>query len=537
MLMDARRFEPVTSLETDVCIVGGGVAGITIALSLVKSGLRICLLEGGGERFSSWSQALYDGQAWDGKYSLLGTRTRMLGGSSNCWGGYARPLTSTDFSPRPWLGLLGWPISESDVAPYYAAASEWLQVNPPATDAAIRSSLGPDQVGWTDIGGDRFDTIYFSMSPPTKFGKVYRSELKRAPNVTVMLNATVVELRTDETGERVCGVRVKTEHGEFCVTSKAVVLAAGGVENPRLLLASRARQLNGIGNDKDLVGRHFMDHLRIRLRHIRLNDHEAFSQLYDARHYGGGSIRAKRCPIGAAFSPSIAEQSRARVLQTYTGLVACYFGKSDSTLEDSRQIYKALTGRLHRPIEATTWGRAVAELPDALTYLIGRRLNLRERDRRFELETVVEPWPDRDNRVELLAETDRYGVPKAKVIWRKHEIERRSHLHAIELIETALMRRGLGRLSVDRSIWDSDYWESEVMTTWHHMGTTRMGSEASEGVVDENCRVFGTKNLFVAGSSVFPTGGGSPPTFMIVALALRLAEYVEHTLAQPIRIA
>ncbi|MFT3974557.1 MAG: GMC family oxidoreductase [Amaricoccus sp.] len=528
MIGDAGGIAHAADVPADVCIVGGGVAGISIALQLAAAGRKVCLLEGGRETFSWRSQELYGGEVWDPRYSLTGTRTRMLGGSSNCWGGWTRPATSNDFDPRPWLGMTGWPVGESDLAPHYARAAELLEVVEPRSDADLMGELPPDLRRLAEIGGEAFRTIFFGMSPPTALGKVHRELLANAPGLDVILEATVTRLVSSPTSDAIEAVEGMSPAGPFRVRAGMVVLAAGGIENPRLLLAS-----GGIGNRHDLVGRYFMDHPRLRMRHLLLDEDPGFARLYDARHYGGGSMVTRRGRHGAAFSPTLAEQARAGVLQSYTGLVATYFGQSDSTMEDARQVWKALKGELHETIDARRLARVIAKAPGAAAYVLGRKLDLRGARMRYEIETVVEPLPDRENRVVLVDAKDRHGVPKIHLTWRRHDVERETHRHALDSVRKAVEARGYGRTTVDPSVWEPERWDSTVITTWHHMGTTRMATAPSQGVVDADCRVFGTSNLYVAGSSVFVTGGGVPPTFTVATLALRLAAHLEGRLSRP----
>lgn len=529
MIIDAGALARAGETSADVCVVGGGVAGIAIALELATAGRRVCLLEGGRETFSWRSQELYAGEVWDPRYSLTGTRTRMLGGSSNCWGGWTRPATANDFEPRPWLGLTGWPVGEADLAPHYGRAAELLEVVAPRTDAELLDELAPDLRGLAEIGGAAFRTIFFGMSPPTAVGKVHRDRLAKTPGLEVILEATVTRLVSSPTSDAIEAVEGISPAGRFRVRADLVVLAAGGIENPRLLLAS-----GGIGNRRDLVGRYFMDHPRLRMRHLLLDEDPGFARLYDARHYGGGSMVTRRGRHGAAFSPTLVEQARAGVLQSYTGLVATYFGQSDSTLEDARQVWKALNGQLHEKIDAARLARVVAAAPATAAYVLGRKLDLRGQRMRYEIETVIEPMPDRDNRVALVAAKDRHGVPKVHLTWRRHDRERETHRHALDLVRRAVEARGYGRTTLDPAVWDPERWDASVITTWHHMGTTRMAATPSGGVVDADCRVFGTSNLYVAGSSVFVTGGGVPPTFTVATLALRLAAHLESRLSRPV---
>ena len=515
-----------TSFAADVCIVGGGIAGIVIGLELRRRGLSVCILEGGGRRSSHRSQILYQGKSEDGRYDLAATRTRFLGGSSNCWGGWTRPFSPLDFMRRPWLSELDWPIGPETIAPYLAEACVYLQVAEPESDEAIRDRMEAEYGPFVeDLGDGRLQSIFFRMSPPTRFRRVYGDLLGEDPRIRVLLNATAVEILTSPDGATARGVRARSERGALTVQARFVVLAAGGVENPRLLLASRAARPAGIGNAHDLVGRYFMDHPRVRAAHIRLRQPERLSKLYDFAHYKGGSLLLRRKATGAALVLSEAEQERAGLLQSYTGLSARHAGVGLSTTQDAVELAKALVGRIHERVDRGRLMRTLRTSPSVGMSLIYRVIGLQSAHGPFELETVLEPWPDRENRVVLTDEPDRFGVPKVHVRWRRSDIERRTHRRAVEVIQEVLTQRGDGEVVVEDAAWE-DSWDHRVMTTWHHMGTTRMASTPRQGVVDTDCRVFGMPNLYVAGSSVFPTGGGSPPTLMIVALALRLATHI-----------
>ncbi len=522
MIESANDHEDGHTIAAEVCVVGAGIAGITLALRLARENVGVCLIEGGGERYSRRSQALYDGLVTTPPYSLTGTRTRMLGGSSNCWGGWTRPLRAADFAGRPWVGDgSGWPIGEEDVAPYYDDAARLLQVMRNEPDAARRAALAPAVAEAAALGGDTFAPIFFEMSPRTAFGRIYRGELAAARSLRVVLDATATRLLTDPASDAVVGLEARSERGRLRVNARTFVLAAGGIENPRLLLAS-----GGIGNGADLVGRYFMDHPRIRLQHVLLPRGSGLATLYDMRPHGGGTMVGRREILSALMAASPEEQRRAGVLQCYTGLIPCYVGVSDSTLEDARHTWKALCNQPHEAVDLKRAAVAAVTGPLALAYYAGRRMNLRGAQVRFELKTVIEPLPDRDNRVELAAETDRHGVPKVRLTWRRHELERKTHRHAVGLFTKAMARAGYGRSTIPAGVWEPAAWQARTRSTWHHMGTTRMAASPAQGVVDLNGRVFGVPNLYVAGSSIFPTGGGSPPTFTIAALVLRLAEHL-----------
>jgi choline dehydrogenase-like flavoprotein len=532
MIIDARRHDAAT-VEATVCIVGGGIAGIVTGLELARSGIPCVVLEAGGARHSRRSQVFYRGEVDDPRYSLTGTRTRCLGGSSRCWGGWTRPLNASDFGGRGAFPELAWPFGAETLTEYHDRASAFLQVASPVPDPELVPAVeaaGMAVHAPADSGPLR--TVFFNMSPPTRFGTVYWREIDGNPNLTVLLNAPAVEILTDDSGAVVTGVRARTPRGDLVARARFVVLASGGIENPRLLLASNDVHAAGIGNARDLVGRYFMDHPRLRVGDVRLTTPDTFSRLYDSRHYGGGSLLVKRGRVGAALSPSDEEQARAGILSSYTGLLACYMGLTDAATRDATQVMKAVVGQVHERIDPATVLRALRSMHAVVGSFAARKIGLRSMVNRYEFETVLEPWPDRDNRVTLTGERDSLGLPKVHVRWRRGEIERRSHRHAIELVARHIEARGLGTVHVDPSVWE-DGWDERVMTTWHHMGTTRMAADASRGVVDPDGRVFGVENLYVTGSSVFPSGGGSPPTYTIAALALRLSEHLRAAVERP----
>ena len=217
MLVDANRIETTDRLTGDVCIIGGGIAGITIAMKLARRGIRVHLVEGGGRRYSRRSQSLYDGVAWDDRYSVSGTRARLLGGSSTFWSGWTRPFGPMDFGWRPWLAEIGWPIEERDLAPYHAAASALLEVPPPEPDATLLGSLDQDLSRASSVGGEALETIFFGKSPPTAFGRAYHDALERTEGLTVLLNATATRLGTDPASDGIASVTVRTDRAELRV--------------------------------------------------------------------------------------------------------------------------------------------------------------------------------------------------------------------------------------------------------------------------------------------------------------------------------
>lgn len=291
MLIDIRKLPEDSLIESEICIVGAGAAGIAMAREFIDRPERVCLLESGGLDFDEATQALYgDENIGNSYYPLKETRARYLGGSTNLWGGWSRPLDEIDFEVRPWMPYSGWPISKAELGPYYQRAQEVCNLGPFEYDFAY----------WEDtFRQHQYQPIQFSQEiapcfwqiiPPShlRFGQVYRAELEGARNIETYLHANVVELETDDTAQSVTRLRVATLEGkQFWVKAKAFVLAVGGIENPRLLLASNQVQKVGLGNQYDQVGRYFMEHPYIISGRVRLSQ---LAPLYTQKNFQLGEM-------------------------------------------------------------------------------------------------------------------------------------------------------------------------------------------------------------------------------------------------------
>ncbi len=308
MLIDARLIETGSQFECDLCVVGTGPAGIAIADRLRGSGLSIVLLESGGFNVEIATQDLYRGETHGEKYYRLdGCRWRLFGGSSNRWGGWCRPLADQDFAAREWLAHSGWPISAQALRPYEADAARLFELAEDRFDLAFWRDRLPAPL---PLEGTNFENIVFQHSPETNFAESYGARLFEAENITTMLYANLTQLRLDPGSQRVGELAVATLTGRrFSVRPKTVVLAAGGIENARLLLASRADRPAGLGNEFDLVGRYFMEHLHLPVGHLL-----AASSAIDNRFYGKAIFEDAR--LRGVIIPTEAAQQRYRMLAT-----------------------------------------------------------------------------------------------------------------------------------------------------------------------------------------------------------------------------
>jgi choline dehydrogenase-like flavoprotein len=533
MFIDARRVSSGAVIQADIAIIGAGAAGISLALELSGGGQTVCLLESGGTEFSWPNQALYGGRNVGLPYCPLDIcQLRYLGGSTNAWGGWCRPLDSIDFESRPWVEQSGWPITMSALAPFYRRAHELCQI---ASDdyypERVVVELGHPRARLLPFDPARLETRIYRFSPPTRFGQVYREPLRRADNVRCYLNANVLAIKTDAAARTVTRLTVATLSGvRFEVVSKCYVLAAGGIENARLLLLSNDVVASGLGNQHDLVGRFFMDHPHTK-RQLIVPTRRLASGLYGELFHG----RA----IMARISLPEAMQRQESLLNYSANLHAVYFGHDSQGWFALRNAVLSLSSsRRSDPfLRFPPYDRKGLSLHQIFTMVrqldrtaIAGLLRLIQPNRfisGFVLESKPEQAPNPDSRVTLDDARDGFGLKLVKLDWRTLAIDRRTAVRGEEIIDAELRRLGIGSLA-PLSPAEFDDWPENLETGWHQLGTTRMHADAKQGVVDANACVHGMSNLFIAGGSVFPTGGSAPPTLTIVALALRLAAHLKQ---------
>jgi choline dehydrogenase-like flavoprotein len=497
MEMDART---LGALDADVCIVGAGPAGLTLARELATRDRRILVLESGGRNPDPAAQTLSEGATSGDAYAAPHvTRCRQAAGTAQIWntgfegalGAKYVPLDELDFEARSWWPLSGWPFNRDHLDPYYARAQ-----------SACGFGRGTYQAGdWEGterpslrLSPGGLTTGVYHFGPARLFTDTYLEELRRAPNVLLCLNATAVELVRCPGARTLAHVRAESLTGRSLrVRAKLFVLAAGGIENARLLLL--ANQLHRLGGESDMVGRCFMEHPRDLSCRLVPADPHLFDRcgLYDLHRHGDGIVMGRLMLTDQARRPH--------------QLPAMSITLSPLPRELRWPMVEAMRTHLlgARPHQRTGWSL--------------RSGNAR-RFAAFELLLNLEQAPDPDNRITLDSTRDRFGLPRAAIHWRWRAIDQSSLTRIHSLLVDELHRHQVGRVDVNPA-------GPPDPNAHHHMGTTRMHPDPHRGVVDEHARVHGLSNLFVAGSSVFPTSGFANPTLTIVALSLRLGEHLE----------
>ena len=514
---DLRASDPGTPIEADVCLVGSGPAGWTIAEELRDSGLRILILESGGLEPEPDSYALNQldivGAPFDGG------RERNLGGTSHCWGGRCISFDDIDYEVRPWVPFSGWPFGRETIAPYLVRASKHLNAD----------SYGPDGRGPAPDGIAKrpdFDpgllrSVCWQDPKPVHFGRLFRA--RQNANLRIIVHATVTHLNTDSSGEHLESVEITDPQGERAtVRARVVVLCAGGIENARILLYSNRIIPNGVGNRYDVVGRFLMDHPKEADLLVRFETRDAAQVRALFGPYKLDNARGRHSfAHGLALSPE---------RQRRDGLLNCAAWPFEvKAADDPVEAAKRLVA--WPSAQALRDAGLVISQPGMLLRALGARLNdqrVRHKIDQIGFVATCEQRPDCDSRIQLGQRRDRLGLPIAEIDWRISGQERASQAALAQAIAGEFRRLGLPPARPADWVRDGRYEDAVFVGSCHPTGTTRMASDPRCGVVDAECQVHGVEALYAMGSSVFPTGGHANPTLMIVALAVRLARRLKE---------
>lgn len=536
-------------INADVCIVGAGPAGIAIARSWLGTSIRVCLIESGGLQPDAASQELYEGAATgDASLDPAASRLRAFGGGTQVWGGGCIPLGSIDFSHRAWVPHSGWPLSYEQLEPYYAQARSLFGIE---SHAFVEGSFvaGPAAHG---LGTDNgvLQNRHFIRSP-VFFGQRFRDELAHAKNVQLLLHAHVLSLESCAQAAHIRAIKVRLRSGRTVdVAAKQYILACGGIENARLMLLSDSVAPAGIGNTHDLVGRYFMDHPSGRLGTLQTGTPESVTRPYE-RTARGAACFPELCLSPATLRQHAVLSARARPMAVE--------GPAPRGVEALRELRHALRrlkhdeamsldGRMqtfewirNRTREARSRRslRSVGKAALTLGFNAHHIAQAWQRKRtgrlpvpaeRVDVVGYFEQAPNPDSRVRLGEDIDALGQRKVVVDWRLTQLDWHTYRTSAALFGAQLAGASCGLFTPDAWLQGQVGDSAPVHGSAHHMGTTRMSADPREGVVDLQSRVHGVSNLHVAGSSVFPTGGWAFPTFTLVAMSLRLAEYVHFLL-------
>lgn len=512
MHIDARTLDNNSVIEGDICIVGTGAAGISMALKWKDTPYKVILLEGGGFEYDDQVQELYNGKILGHPYyPMKSSRLHYFGGTTGHWGGMCSTFDDIDFEKRDWVPHSGWPIKRPDIAAFYPEACGILDLGAPEWDVAYWQKQNPKFIP-LDLDKNIMWSKIWQFSPPTRFGAKYKDTIVNAKNIHLYTYANVVDITTVENVGSVSSVTVKNHAGkQHTVKAKFYVLACCSIQNARLLLASNKQAPKGLGNDNDLVGRYFMEHPEVKTGELWLKEANPM-ELYKF----GGKTRAE-----LAINP--AKQEEYKILN---GTVAM------APLDVVRkQIPAVKTWQQEDPRRSLdTFGTYAGK---ASRKNIFQRMFSSDSVQAWGFLTRIEQTPNPDSRVTLSDEKDSLGVPRANLNWQMSPLDKKSVRKINELVGQQVGMAGIGRVKLaDFLIDGTEAMPDDTSGGWHHMGTTRMSDDPKTGVVDKNCKVHGIDNLYTAGASSFVTGGAINPTLTVVAISLRLATYLQEKIKE-----
>ena len=548
MIIDYRD-DPFSKIDVDLCIIGAGAAGITIAREFLNTSVTVCVLESGGMQAEASSQMLCEGiSVGQAPFNAASCRLRTFGGSTNVWGGGCIPLSRLDFESRQWVPHSGWPLGYEQLAPFYSRARSVLKIDSHEFDEG--SFLTPPARKPPSFDDDKLINRNFVISP-VYFAETYGDELRHASNIQVFLHVNALELESCPDARNIRQLHVSSLHGQHgVVRAKQYVLAGGGIENARMLLLSNSVAAAGLGNDHDLVGRYFMDHPSGLLGTLTTGTPERVTRAYD---------RTGRKGIAPAFPELCLSEPVQRQHHLLSGRVRpiAVEGPIPRGVEALRNFRKALskpsrddsmalegkidtkTSRMagYGESQPTIWamGSQALQLGMGMGDIVRAMRRKKAGKSVVETERVdvmgfFEQAPNPDSRVTLGQETDALGQRKARIDWRLTSLDWHTYRTAAMMFGIELAQACNGQFELQPWLANEQDENPQVQGTAHHIGTTRMAEHPSQGVVDLHSRVHGISNLYVAGSSVFPTGGWAFPTFTLVSMSLRLAEHLRFLL-------
>lgn len=542
MFLDLEEMVSQEPLVADVCIVGAGAAGISMALALIDSGLTIVLAESGSLTADQAVQDLYQGHVVDeamhsptDKY-----RVRHFGGSTTLWGGRSMPYDRIDLERRDWIENSGWPIDWDDLESYYPEACNLAEVG------EYRFSVGseaPPIIDGFDSPLIRTDGIE-KFSCPTNFGARYLRRLQKAENIRVLLNANCTNIQLKEEGAAVEYMEFRgLRQGRVRVRANRFVLAVGGIETARLLLSSNDVQKDGVGNEHDVVGRYYMCHMAGIVGDVRLDKpisaiHHGYflsdEGIYSRRRFALTEAMQRELRVGNLIArfhfPRISDPAHKSGI-----LSGLYMARNFIGYEYGRRLNDGETPSFSK--SAKHLWNVVGDSPETLRFLYNwvraRNLAVRKfpsviipnKTNRFTLDVHAEQEPNPLSRIKLGEDSDALGMRRVEVDWQYTKSDVSTVERSLKVMSDEFRRTKVGEVRFDKETLEEELLRFGAYGG-HHIGTARMGTDRRTSVVDENCKIHSVKNLYVSGSAVFPTSSQANPTLTIIALSLRLAEHL-----------
>jgi len=558
MIIAPKKYKEGTIIETDICIIGGGPAAISLALSFLNQHSKIIILAGGSWKEKSRHRELNKGiiDPSSSHEPLEENRKRVFGGGTAVWGGRCVPFDPIDFEKRSWVPHSGWPITYDQVEQYFERSLQFCEAGENNFDARV---VFPGKNPEIIPGMDNEDIVSYKLerwSAPTRFAHRYKHILKSNHNIDIYLDAHVININVENQADKVDSVTVVIDSSEIKVKAGKFVLAAGGIENPRLLLSSKsAFHPNGIGNQHDNVGRYYMCHLTGTFGAVDPFNRKEILFPFELDQ------QAIYCRRRWWLTPKFQKQAKiANGIMYLNGPINVKDHKeaTESAVILAKSFSNILKGRSFKAVFKNL-KQAIKDLNEHLVFTLKNShqvipffLNIgikRITNRRLpiRLPSIKSKWlfvcfqsehvPNPESRICLSEEKDRLGLPLPLVKVGFTELDIQTVISSYKTFFERFQNLNKGNISYKEEDLRQNVMEeiNNFSSRAHHLGTTRMSDSPINGVVDSNCKVHGMSNLYVAGSSVFPTGGHANPTLTLIALTLRLADHLKKSNLPPIK--
>lgn len=513
MHIDARKLAANSIVEGDICIIGTGPAGLSMAMDWMKTPYKVILLEAGGFDYDDKIQDMLAGVGTGQRYyPLRSTRLAQFGGTTGHWAGMCSLFDDIDFEKRDWVPDSEWPITRKDLDVYYERAHDPLKLGPYEYDLSYWQKQAPnlnpfpldEKVIWNKLW-------HLSGVASWKGGmkQAYKDTIVKAANVHLYTYARVVKIMANEAVNSIQEVTIKNETGNtHTVRAKHFVLATGAIQNARMLLAANEQAKKGLGNDNDLVGRYFMEHLEVNTAEMWLL--KPFPT--DLNNWNQTLMIWNELAIRKEV------QREEKILNGTCGLTPTNVARFSTSPMDAWQNEDP---RKSGQQWFKTWDEAAEK---------AKTLNQGAITRSFTFQTRMEQSPNPNSRVTLSDKKDSFGIPLADLNWALTPLDKGSLRKINQIIAKEVGKAGIARIKLFDFLVDEndDTFPKSTNAGWHHMGTTRMGDTPKKGVVDIHCQVHGINNLHVAGSGCYVTAGAVNPTLTLVAFALRLSDRLKE---------
>ena len=540
--------QPGDRMRAEVCLIGGGPAAISIALQLLGCGKKVIILAGGKWRETLANRELNRGVAspFDSHEPLEENRRRQFGGASAAWGGRCIPMDPIDFKKRPWVDDSEWPISYEDILPYYEKANALCEAGKFNYQLHFAGAKKEIIAG---IDDDYIDSSHLERwSPPINFARHYRQRLQEAGNIQVLLDTHLLRFNCETSAQQISSVTAVYNNTQFEIVATQYVLAAGGIDNPRLLLASKNKfHPNGIGNQHDQVGRYYMAHINGVFAHLAPNDRRSIPFEYEKDKEGVYFRRrwwiTEKAQQEKGLGNLVMFLNDTHDMDGHRDALfsMIYIAKTSLTILKKKSVGKMI--KSYKELKPEVQDHLKTAVSEGFSVMPRMMKTMVHRFHKRRLPTILpsvenqylglyfqsEHLPNYNSTVSLSeTEKDALGLPLPIVKVAFCDADYRTILEAHRMFMQRYRDSQAGGMLYDESVL-MDYIKKRTTkfnSAAHHLGTTRMASSPDKGVVDGNCKVFGMDNLYVAGSSVFTTGSHVNPTLTLVALAIRLGDHL-----------